>query len=50
MKMMLCGGRKKCCPSIEELGNGVTISDDYGGLVILTKKEFKELQSVRLDN
>ena len=48
MKIMLCGGNKKCCPTVEELGNGVTIKDDYGGLVILTKDEFKQLQSVEL--
>ena len=48
MKIMLCGGGKPCCPSVEELGNGVAIRDDYDGVIIMTKDEFRELQKVEL--
>jgi hypothetical protein len=48
MRYYLCGGGKPCCPSIEELSNGVVIRDDYDGIIVVTKEEFKQLQNFKL--
>jgi hypothetical protein len=43
MKIYFCGG-KKCCPSFEIKGKNVTISDDYGNIIKITKSQLKELK------
>lgn len=43
MKFSLCG-RAKCCPQADVNENGtITITDDYGGKVQLTKDNVKQL-------
>jgi len=43
-KYTLCGRNGSCCPVISEEENAFTISDDYGGRIKLTKKEFLMLK------
>ncbi len=43
-KYTLCGRNGSCCPVISEEENTFTISDDYGGRIKLTKKEFLMLK------
>ena len=41
-KIVLCSG-SKCCPEAYVNGNSVTITDDDGGTVTLTKEQVKIL-------
>ncbi len=41
--VVLCGRGKSCCPVVETITDGYTISDDYEGKVKLTKEEAKML-------
>ena len=40
----LCGTGKGCCPIVEKTDEGYEISDDFGGKVKLTAKEFAMLK------
>ena len=42
-KIILCGGKGRCCPIVENTGENFTISDDYNGKVTLTPEELKML-------
>ena len=45
----LCGGPNSCCPEIHIGSNGsISITDDYGGIVTLSKDEFIKLQQVKM--
>jgi|Laugresu1bdmlbdd_1035124.scaffolds.fasta_scaffold40075_4 hypothetical protein len=39
-KYTLCGRNGSCCPVITENENDISISDDFGGQIKLTKEEF----------
>lgn len=41
----LCGKGKGCCPTIAVNSEEVTIEDDFGGKVKLTKEEFEILKT-----
>jgi hypothetical protein len=43
-EITLCGGRK-CCPTLK-IGDDITIVDDYGGKVTMTKEQAKILAEV----
>jgi hypothetical protein len=45
---MLCGGKRRCCPSVSVEGNEITIQDDYGGKVILTRAEVREFKKIEV--
>lgn len=49
MKMMLCGRSGGCCPIVEQDGDEFTITDDYGGVVRLTKKEMEVLRGAEFE-
>lgn len=42
----LCGG-KDCCPTVKFKGGSVFITDDFGGKVKLSKKEFDLFQQIK---
>jgi len=42
---VLCGKPNRCCPTVDENGDRVTIRDDYGGKVVLTKKQYEILKT-----
>jgi len=44
--IVLCGKPKRCCPvvNISETKDEVTITDDYGGKVIMTKEQYEILK------
>ena len=42
MKFSLCA-KNSCCPEVEIVDNNVTISDDFGGKVTLSKEEVNML-------
>ncbi len=43
-KIVLCGKPGRCCPVLDKKEDGVTIIDDYGGKVVLTKEQAKILK------
>lgn len=45
--MKLCG-RGKCCAEINVIDEGYEITDDYGGSVILTEEELKQLKKYKI--
>lgn len=48
-KYVLSCGRGACCPELHDNEDGTwSIVDDDGGKVTLTKKQLKQLQSLRL--
>lgn len=47
--MKLCCERPRACPELHEASDGsISITDDYGGIVTMTQKQFKELQKVKI--
>jgi len=49
---MLCGKKGGCCPKvdIDVKTKTVTITDDYGGEIVITLDEFKQLQEHDMPN
>jgi len=48
-KIVLCG-RGRCCPTIEKEADGYRITDDFGGMVLLTEENIKVLKKVDLQS
>ena len=45
MKTFLCG-RQKCCPELHTASNGtISITDDYGGIVTMTKEQWDDIKT-----
>ena len=50
MKIVLCGGGRRCCPEVNVGNTSVTITDDYGGKVEFSKLEFDLLKHKILES
>ena len=47
-EIVLCGGgNHSSCPTVTITETEVAISDDYGGMVRLTREEFERLRAIR---
>jgi len=47
--IVLCGRPSACCPVVNIERDNITITDDYGGKVVLTKDQFVMLKDVDED-
>jgi hypothetical protein len=48
-KIVLCCGRRRC-PIVEKIEEGYKLTDDYGGIVILSSEQMKMLQESDVDS